>query len=82
MAVEARLEAEPDRRPRRPDEAERARLKMMKARVADVAKGLGIATEVLAPKRDLSAALNGDKDGRLLTGWRGELLGDELRSLV
>ena len=68
--------------PRRPDEAERARLKMMKARVADVAKKLGIATEVLAPKRDLSAALNGDQDSRLFNGWRDELLGDELRSLI
>ena len=41
-----------------------------------------LAAEVLAPKKDLSAAMLGDRDGRIFRGWRARLFGDELLDLL
>ncbi|MGI9262013.1 MAG: ribonuclease D [Woeseiaceae bacterium] len=68
--------------PKRPDEAQKAALKKMQGRVASVADGLGLAAELLAPKKELSAVMLGDRDSRVLHGWRREVIGDELLALL
>jgi ribonuclease D len=69
--------------PRRPDEAQKALLKAMQAEVARCGRDLGIAPEAIASRRDLSAVIiGGDQSSRLLTGWRRELIGEDLLRLV
>jgi ribonuclease D len=51
----------------------------MQQYVAACADDLGIAAETLASKRDLAAVIiNGERESKLLMGWRRDLLGDEL----
>ncbi len=67
------------RPPGAPNEAQKTLLKQMQQYVAACADDLGIAAETLASKRDLSAVIiGGDRDSRLLTGWRKQLVGDQL----
>jgi ribonuclease D len=69
--------------PRPPDERQKALLKQMQKKVAACAEGLGIAAETLASKRELSAAIiTGNRDSRLFTGWRAEVIGEELLELL
>ena len=69
--------------PGAPNEAQKALLKQMQQYVAACADDLGIAAETLASKRDLSAVIiNGDRDSKLLMGWRQQLLGKELQNLL
>ena len=68
--------------PRRPDESQKAALKRMQKRVADVADKLGLAAELLAPRKELSAVMLGNRESRVLQGWRRELIGDELLGLL
>lgn len=69
--------------PRSADEAQKALLKSMQARVAECAADLGIVAEAIASKRDLSAVIvAGEPNPRLLTGWRRQLIGDELVRLL
>ena len=52
----------------------------MQKYVAACADDLGIAAETLASKRDLSAVImGGDRNSRLLTGWRQPLIGEQLQ---
>lgn len=68
--------------PKRPDEAQKATLKEMQSRVASVANDLGLAAELLAPKKELSAVMLGNRESRVLTGWRRGVIGDDLLSLL
>lgn len=70
------------RPPPRPTEAQKATLKAMQKRVSDVAAELGIAAEVLAPRKDLSAAMLGERDLRIFRGWRRDRFGDSLLELL
>lgn len=71
------------RPPTAPNEAQKSVLKKMQTQVAECAGDLGLATETVASKRDLSAIIiGGDQKSRLLTGWRQELIGDRLLELV
>lgn len=71
------------RPPSAPNEAQKSALKQMQQYVAACAEDLGIAAETLASKRDLSAVLiGGDRNSKLLTGWRYELIGKELQALL
>lgn len=66
-----------------PDEEQKSLLKSMQREVADCAADLGLAAETVASKRDLSAViLGGDRDARVLAGWRRELIGDQLLKLL
>jgi ribonuclease D len=70
-------------RPRAPDEAQKSLLKLMQKRVAECAGDLGLAAETIASKRDLSAVIiSGERNPRLMTGWRRELIGEELLNLM
>lgn len=69
--------------PRPPDEAQKALLREMHSRVARHARELGIAAEIIAPRKELSAIIiSKERRSRVLEGWRGDLLGDELLGLL
>jgi ribonuclease D len=68
--------------PGRPTEKQKATLKRMQAEVSRVSAELGIAAEVIAPRKELAAAMLGDAGGRVFRGWRRELVGDRLLELT
>ena len=68
--------------PARPDESQKQVLKRMQAAVTECAEQLGVATEIIAPRRELSAALRGDRGSRVFRGWRRELVGAELLEML
>lgn len=71
------------RPPAAPDEQQKKLLKTMQAAVAQSADELGISPELVAPRKELSAAiLTGDTDSRVFQGWRRELIGEQLLRLL
>ncbi|HJS21714.1 MAG TPA: ribonuclease D [Steroidobacteraceae bacterium] len=74
--------SEPQRRAPRPDPAAQARLKLLAATVKRIAEQLQLTPEVLATRRDLQQLLNGDTDVAPLKGWRREVVGEALLSLL
>jgi len=71
------------RPPGAPDEAQKALLKRMQAIVARVARELGLANEVVASRKELSAVIvSNDRTSRVFRDWRRELVGDELLALL
>jgi len=69
--------------PRPPDEGQKVLLKEMQARVAACAEKLDIAAETVASKRELSAVIiSGNNNSRVFGGWRAEVIGDDLISLL
>lgn len=71
------------RPPRPPDEGQKALLKEMQARVAGCAGDLDIAAETIASKRELSAVIiSGNRNSRVFSGWRAELIGKDLLGLL
>jgi ribonuclease D len=66
-----------------PNEQQKKLLKAMQAAVAKCADELGISPELLAPRKELSAAiLAGDTNSRAFQGWRRPLIGDRLLQLL
>lgn len=84
LAIEASIADEHDYSPPRPPgEAQKALLKEMQARVAQCAEDLRLAAETIASKRELSAVVvSGKTDSRVFTGWRREIIGDDLLKLL
>ena len=68
--------------PARPDENQKRLLKEMRNVVARCAEDSGIAAEIIAPRRELAAAITGDTSSRVFCGWRRELVGNELLQLI
>ena len=69
--------------PRPPDEAQKALLKEMQAKVSACASELDLAAETIASKRELSSVIiSGNRDSRVFTGWRSDLIGNELLTLL
>lgn len=68
--------------PERPDEEQKALLKTLQKRVSAIGRELDIAAEVLAPRRELAAAIAGERELRLFRGWRDALCGAEIRALL
>jgi ribonuclease D len=69
--------------PRPPNESQKAQLKEMQSRVQRCAEDLGIAAETVASKRELSAVLiDGVEDSRVFSGWRHDVIGEELQTLL
>ena len=54
----------------------------MSAWVSEVARKERIDTSLVATRNDLVALLRGDDGAKLRTGWRAELLGDDIVRLV
>ena len=66
-----------------PDETQKALLKEMQALVAECAKDLNLAAETVASKRELSSVIiSGDRETRVFSGWRRELIGEQLLQLL
>ncbi len=55
---------------------------LISAWISQLARDESIDTALLATRADLVAFLRGDPDARLANGWRAELLGDGIRSLI
>ena len=71
------------RPPGPPDEEQKLLLKKMQSLVAECANDLGIAAEIIASKKELSTVINGgNRDSRVLGGWRKKLIGDQLITLL
>ncbi len=71
------------RPPRPPNEAQKGLLKAMQDEVNRSAAEFGIAPEIIAPKRELSAIIiAGNRDSRVLNGWRRDVIGDKLLALL
>jgi len=68
--------------PQRPDEKQKALLKTIQQAVSTCAADLGLSPEIIAARKELSAALRGDLRGRLFRGWRRELIGNQLLEFV
>ena len=68
--------------PGRPDERHRQRLAAMQEQVSAAAAELGIVPEVIASKKELTAALFGERDLRVLRGWRRPLVGNALLEIL
>lgn len=66
-----------------PGEHEKSVLSSMQAVVAECAADLGIAAETIASKKELSSVLfDGNRDTRVFSGWRAQLVGDRLAELL
>jgi ribonuclease D len=62
----------------RPDPELQARVKQLSSIVQKRANELGIATELLATRRDLESIVRHDTSADVLSGWRNEVVGKEL----
>lgn len=68
--------------PLRPNEKQKKLQKEMQRLVSACAENLGVATEIIAPRKELSAAMLGTRDSRVFRGWRNELIGARLLELL
>ncbi len=69
--------------PSAPDEGQKSLLRDMQAVVSACASDLEVAPETIASKKELSAVIiTGNRESRLFSGWRRELIGDELLKLL
>jgi ribonuclease D len=66
----------------RPELVDPEQLKRIGKVVDDVAKSLGLAPEILATRKDITAAIRGEPDLRPLTGWRRTVIGEPLLAAV
>ena len=82
VLADSRIDAEDTGPHSRPDERQRALLAEMQAGVAARAGQLNLLPEVVASKKELSAALAGERNLRVFRGWRRELIGDALLEML
>ncbi len=68
--------------PPRPDEQQKSVLNKMVKAVAARAAELDISAETVAPRKELVLALEGGRDLRVLRGWRRELIGNDLLTML
>jgi len=66
-----------------PDEQQKTLLKAMHDLVAECAGDLGVAAETIASKKELAAVVvDGNRDSRVFSGWRRELVGERLYAML
>ena len=66
-----------------PDEEQKLLLKKMQKLVAECAAELGLSAETVASKKELSAVIiDGARESRVFSGWRRELIGENLAKLL
>lgn len=83
LLAEARGEPANGREPvNRLDEAGKEELREMQSLVAAQAGELGLQPEVLASRKELTAALAGERKLRVFRGWRREMIGDRLLEML
>jgi ribonuclease D len=64
------------------DRTLRPAVALVSAWMADLARKQRVDTSLLATRADLVSLLRGDADARLLSGWRSQLVGDDIQRLV
>ncbi len=65
------------------DEQHKMLLKSMQSAVAECADDLGVVPEIIASRKELSAAIvSGTRDSRVFSGWRKEQIGERLLQLL
>jgi ribonuclease D len=50
--------------------------------VSRTADELGISADLLATRRDITSLIRGDKEIRLLSGWRATIIGEKLLEVL
>jgi ribonuclease D len=66
-----------------PNEEQKMLVKKMQQLVAECAESLGLSAETVASKKELSAVIiGGARESRVFSGWRRELIGDDLFKLL
>ncbi len=66
-----------------PTAAQRQLAKLLQQRVANRAAELGIAAEIIAGRKEIASAIqHRNYEARLFSGWRCDVVGDELRGLL
>jgi ribonuclease D len=69
--------------PLSPDESQKSLLKLMQSLVAECASELELAAETVASKRELNSIISsGGVKSKVLSGWRREVIGERLLSLL
>ncbi len=68
--------------PKKPNESQKALLKELQKQVSATAEELGLATELIAPKKELSSAMLGGRDMRIFRGWRLDCVGKRLLEIL
>lgn len=66
----------------RPGEAEKAMLRSLSSVVAKLAAELGIAPEIIAPRKELADAVAGQRNLRVFSGWRQKVAGERLLEIL
>jgi ribonuclease D len=64
------------------DRSLRPAVVLVSAWIGELARDQRIDAALLATRADLVALLRGDADARLATGWRAQVVGDDIRRLV
>jgi ribonuclease D len=82
MLAEATHDQTGYRPPSRPNEHQKSILKKMQQVVTTCAEDFGISAEIVAPKKELSAAMLGRTESRVFRGWRRDLVGNDLLQLL
>jgi len=83
VVAESAADDHSHRPPSAPNEEQKELLKKMQAQVANCAESLGLSAEIIAPKKELSTIINGgERNSRVFSGWRRELVGDDLLKLL
>jgi len=71
------------RPPPAPNERQKLTMKAMQSAVSACADRLGISAELVAPRKELSAAvISGKTDSRVFRGWRHALIGEQLLEML
>lgn len=68
--------------PARPDDEQKALLKSLQKKVSACAQQIDVPAEILAPRRELAAAVAGETKLRLFRGWREALIGAEISRML
>lgn len=65
-----------------PDNATKRIIKAGMAQLTKQAEAAGIAASAIASRQDIAALVHGERDGRLLSGWRGEVAGNAVLASI
>ncbi len=78
LADDQPIEGVPRPRGQAPDAEQKRAVKALALRIHQLAAELEIEPEIIAPMREIRAAVQGQSGLRLYQGWRGRLIGNEI----
>lgn len=71
-----------DTSPGRPDDHDKRLIKAGMAKLDECANATGIAASAIASRKMIAALVSGERDSRLLQGWRREAAGNEILAAI